>query len=523
MKPKRRVGLDLGTHAFKLVRVELQGGEPLVTHCRVHELPGTVDPAVRVQALKQLLEGIPLDRFTQVVSVLDDPFLLLRQVVVPPMPVKELADAVRWELQPYLAIPPETATVDVQPLAEAPGATPKKWKVLAVAAPTSTVKEHLDFLGQAGIKPAQLVPKAMAIAVWLRQVRPESTEPIALLDLGGTSSEFLVVQQNQPLFVRKIPVAGGDITKGMTAVLMTSQGQIGLTEQEAESLKRQVGIPSTGSTEVGPKGISGTQLLSLIRGSLERLAVEVERSLTFYGESTQGKGVTELILLGGGAHLKGLSDWLKERLGLQVTVAPFQEKIQQLSLLPALGASLTAGTGFNLLPSSIREAGRLQIQRAAWVSAGMATVLGMILLRIGLGLYERNLVNQAAALRMERIALGTELSLAQVAMAASERLRSEPYWEELFKELSRSVPPEIYLTELSINERQVVVRGRIRHGGPAPDQILAGWMRTLREGLFAQVTLGSSRQIPTGGGSASGGEGSAQESEFEVSCRIRES
>ncbi len=511
-RSKRIIGLDLGTYTFKLVQLELRKSGPVVLQWRVKELPSGADSAGRLETLKQLLKGIPLDRSTRVVSILDDPFLLLRQVTVPPMPPGELADAVRWELQPYLAMPAETATVDVQILGEVQESAAKKVRVLAVAAPTSMIKEHLEFLAQAGVRPAQLVPKGVAICAWLRHARPESAEgPIALLDLGGTASDFLVIQKSQPIFVRKIPVAGSDITKGMTGVLMTSQGQVGLSEEEAEALKRQVGIPTAGSTDLGPKGISGTQLLSLIRGSLERLAVEVERSLTFHGESTQGKGVTELILFGGGAQLKGLPEWLGDRLGLKVTVPSMEEAAPELSLVPALGASLTAGTGLNLLPQSVKEAGRLQVRRAALIGIGTAVALGIVLLRVGMGLYERNLVNEAAALGMERSALGAELSLAQAALNASQRQRTEPYWEELFKELSQAVPREIYLTGLSIQEGQIGLRGRIRPGNRAADQILAAFTRTLREGLFTQVTLGSHRQI----------EGPLRESEFEVTCRIQ--
>ncbi|MBI3616437.1 MAG: pilus assembly protein PilM [Candidatus Omnitrophica bacterium] len=524
MKGKPVLGLDLGSCTFKLVLLEWRESRPLVTQMRFLELPPGCDEAARQAALKQLLQGIFPAEFAQVVSVVDDPFACLCHVLVPPMPAGELLGAVRSELQQHLAVPPEEAMVDYQPSGEVEVSGVKKQKLLAAALPKAAIQKHLNLLSEAGVRPTQLFLKAVAVARWVQQKSPRKDGPVGLLYLGGSSSEFIVVEGGQPLFTRKVPVSGVDFTKGMTGTLMTEQGQTRLTESEAETIKRSLGIPQDPLSETGAKGISGTQLCALLRGNLERLTAEVERSLVFYGESTGGPAVSELILVGGGAHLKGLSDRLQEHLKIQVQVPDPLEGFQQtpaalqgpasatpLSFVPVLGAALTEGLGINLLPAEIKQAHQMRIQRAALTGVLTATVVGALLIRIGMGVYERTLRTQITAFSLERAAVASELVQARIAFVTQEKQRSQPRWEDLFKELTHVLPREIYLTGLTLSGNEVTLRGQVREQGRPSDQVLADFLRALEEErFFTQVRLISSRQL----------EGPAKESEFEIRCSL---
>jgi len=525
MTPRRILALDLGGRTFKGVLAE-RGRDKGFTVCRVKllELSPNADPTLRQAALKELLAEFQPLRSIRIVGVVDDPFLCLKAVAIPPIPEAERAEAIQWELRPSLSVRPEEAIFDFELRGEINGAGSKKLNFLAASVPASKVWENLSFLGQAGVRPVQLIPKAQAIAAWAHRIRPSSQGPIALLDLGGSSSEFLVVQNGELLFTRKIPVSSSDITRGMTAALMTPQGQVSLTEAAAEALKRSVGIPGAAAAEISAGGISGMQVLALIRGSLERLALELERSLVFYGESTAGTPVTELILLGGGAHLKGLSAWLEARLKISATVPdPFtnilrdpagQEKAPEemsLSLVPSLGACLRAGSGINLLPSEMKRALKVQVARAVLIGFGTALLLGALLVRIGVGIHHRNLYYRINALRVEEMALAPQLAQARVALFIQAQQLQQPRWKEMLKELSHRVPSESYLVDLNVSQRQVFLRGRVRHQNRPPEVILSEFMRKLEEGLFTQVRLSSSRRL----------EESSAETEFEILCFLK--
>lgn len=518
-KIRRILALDLGSCTFKAVMLELEDSKRQITHAKVVELPPGADPAIRQTALKDLLKEISEEKFQEVVSVVEDPFACVRQVRVPLMPMGELSGAVRWELQQSVPVPPEELLVDHELLGEVERDGSKKLKVLAAAIPTATVRGHLAFLTEGGLTPTQLLPRATAVAAWVRH--QGEAGPVAVLCIGGRSSEFLVVKEGTLAFSRKIPVAGCDMTDAMTGVLVTDQGQVGLTKEEAETVKRSYGIPAAGSSQTWAKGISSNQVLAMIRGSLERLAVEVERSLTFYEESAGQAGeITELLLVRGGAHLKGLAEWLRERLGIRVRIPdPFQGIPQTpaavaaiaLTLVPALGAALSAGTGVNLLPTEVRQAALTQAKRTALKGLLTAVIVGAVLIRVGIGIYRQSLIRQMEAFRLEQEAVGRQLIAAQATIAASEQLALEPNWEELFRQLSQGIPSEIYLTGLVVEDRAVILRGRIRQIHQTTDRVMEEFMGTLERGAFARVRLGSSRQL----------EQAVPEAEFEIRCLLK--
>jgi len=524
VKTRRILSLDVGGCTLKLAVVHREEAHPRVVQVRLSEVPAGSDAGVRSQALKALLEGIPLEQMDEIVTVVDDPFLCLRQVVVPQIPAKEMNDAVRWELQRFLAIPPEETAVDYEVLQGLGGEGIRKQKLLVVAVPAAAIQRDLDFLSQVGLRPTQMMPKCAALQRWLGAVRPgEHAEPVGILEIGGSACELMVMEAGRVVFSRKFPGGGAEITRDMTGVLMAEQGQVALTHAEAETIKRSVGIPAAEAASLGAKGISGTQLFSLIRGSLERLVVETERSLAFYAESAAGAAVGELVLVGGGAHLKGLAEWIGERLGLRISVMPPLEGLAEvpgalggaaagmpLALAPVLGAALGAGKGFNLLPIELQERIRVQVQKAALKAALTAAALTALLLWAGLHLGRISLRRQIEAFQMERRVVSDQLREMRIAVSAHRRLEREPDWEATFRELTYQVPREVYLTELTLEGSGVVIHGRVRRLGSPPEEVLRRFLDELEKGRFTQVALRSSRQVEAG----------AEASEFEIGCRL---
>ena len=444
MKPKRVLGLDIGSCTFKLALLELQDSRPVLTHARLLEVPAQAEPNVRQAALQSLLEGIDLNHLSGLVSVLDDSFTCVQKVLIPPMPAGEVADAVKWELQRFLAVPPEEVAVAYRLLGQQEVDGVKKQRLLAVALPSAAIREHLSFLAQAGLHPTTLIPKTSALSAWLtRGGGPKAAqEPVAILEIGGGGCELIVTENGEAVFSRKISCSATGLTKEMTGVLMTEQGQVSLTEAEAETVKRSVGIPPAEAAGLGMRGVSGMQIFSLIRGSLERLAVETERSIAFYSESSEQGAVKELFLVGGGAHLKGLAEWLRTRLGVQVAVPKTLDGVVQLpgalqsnaaamelSLAAALGAALGAGKGMNLLPLELQESLRVSIQRAALKAAVTGGLLGAVLLWSGLQVYHHSLMKQIGAFDLEQKAVAQQIPAVRAAAVVRERWGREPDWK----------------------------------------------------------------------------------------------
>ncbi len=524
MRSTQVLGLDLGTHAFKLVRFEAKDGKLALKQAKLVALPAPADPKGHPEVLRSLLGDIPALEFAQVVSVIDDPVSCVREITIPPMPAGEIVNAIQWELQRFMTASPEEVTIDYQPLGEIEVEGAKKQRILAVAIPTEAIQTHLALLGEAGLSPTRLVPKSIAVAQWMDRLDLGQKRSVGVLDLGSCGSEFMVVRNGTPFFTRKIPVGGQEITRSMTGVLMTDQGQVGLSEAQAEELKRRIGIPKPESAQILQEGISEVQLLSLMRGSIERLVTEVERSITFHDELPEAQEIGELVLMGGGAHMKGLAPWLGERLGVRVSVPNPLEELQvsgddalgqevteaSCTLIPVLGAVLQKEGGINLLPREIKEAVKIKLQHAALKGMLTAAILMAALCWVGIQTHRQSLQKQITALGVEMRAMAQELPAARAIVAAQARLHREPDWEGLFRELSCAVPSEAYLTELGVQEQRVMLRGRVRKLNRPPEDVSSELMRRLRDGIFTDVQLRSSRQT----------ERSGEALEFEIECRL---
>ncbi len=523
-RPLRTLALDLGSASFKLAVVEGAADAARVVQLRRLELPAGADAAARQAALAQLLQGMSQEGLTRIVSVVDDPFVCVRQITLPPMPPAEMAGAVAWELQSALAMPAEQAVVGYQALGEVVVDGVKKVRLLAAAIPAALVRDHLAMLTQAGLTPTQFVPRALAVTAWVRRAMPGAARTIAVLDVGAASSEFLILHGDTLPMVRKIPIAGSDLTKAMTSVLMTPQGQVGLTEAQAERAKRTLGIPELIEGSENTWGMTRAQLLSMLRGPLEQLAVEVERSLAFAADLLGGSAISELFLVGGSAHLRGLPQWLGRQLGLPVTCPTPLEMLAgvpgvaeegvvaaPLSLVPVLGAALDDRLTLNLVPAEVRAAAAAHVRRAAITAALTTVMVGAILVRVGLAVGHHTLQTKITAAQLEQSAVTPQLAMWRASLAAQDARAQRPPWAELFRALSHVTPREMYLTGLAVDDHTMAIRGRVRDLGRPTDVVLAEFMRTLANGLWADVTLGSSRRL----------EQPAPIVEFDLRCRVK--
>ena len=108
---------------------------------------------------------------------------------------------------------------------------------------------------------------------------------------------------------------------------------------------------------------------------------------------------------------------------------------------------------------------------------------------------------------MELSSLGPQLKQAGGQSQAYKILADEPYWEDVFKELGNTIPADIYLTELSMKNKTIKIRGLIV--SEEKERLLSDFIRGLERGIFKKVTLVTTKEMK---------EKTANE--FELKCRV---
>ena len=433
------------------------------------------------------------------------------------MPKAELRDGISLEAKNYFPFPIDDSLLDYEILGDVVEKGIRKYEVAVSVSPKLTVEKYLLLLGKTGIKPASFVPSSYALQKVAQELSTEEGKTQCFVDIGKLHTELIICKGRYLLFSRKIPVAGDEFTKAMTGVLVSDRGRTELTLDEAEKIKQETGIPSETESKIIEDKISTTQVLSMLRTPLEQLVSEIERCFDYYREESGGGKIDSLLLFGGGASLGGLIKYLSEGLGMEVKLGdPLERLILEENAVSerdkvshrlelAIGAALTEGKGINLLPAEIKEETKRTFKRSGIEATIVGTALVLVLFYIGMRIQLNNFQKKISVAKMELSSLGPQLK--QVAIFGL--LAKEPYWDDVFKELSNIIPPDIYLTGLNMENNVIRMHGIVN--SQEPEESLSNFILTLEKGLFNNVKLITTKEI-TG----------KTANEFEITCWIDE-
>ncbi len=114
------------------------------------------------------------------------------------------------------------------------------------------------------------------------------------------------------------------------------------------------------------------------------------------------------------------------------------------------------------------------------------------------------------ALKLEERTLAPQLNALRGKMLTSRILKDKPYWEDVLKEISHVIPPEIYLTYLEAGDEGLRLKGDILRGNQDSQVILSKFMLALEEGILQDVSLVRTRKK----------SGNASIAEFEITCIV---
>lgn len=186
----------------------------------------------------------------------------------------------------------------------------------------SVLVPHLDNLQKAAetakVQPRAIVTAGVAAA---RTVLTESQmeSGVALVDVGGSTTNVAVYEEGDLQFVGVVPLGGINITNDLAIGLKTDP-------EVAEIVKVAHGSALIRSDNAGITIKHGGELYSfqtadideIIDARLEEIFEAVQKELKKAGRA--GKLPSGIVLTGGTAQLKGLADYVRNYLGLAARV-----------------------------------------------------------------------------------------------------------------------------------------------------------------------------------------------------------
>lgn len=236
--------------------------------------------------------------------------VLLNHLEFPLLTDEELNSAIFFELENRLPIPLSQIYVDWIKL---PSLSPRKIEILTVAISKKIVEDYVEVIKNAGFFPLSAEPESFSVLRIAQQEIGEEmkNKSFLILDLGEAKTIFIFIFNFFPYFTFSCPISGTFLTKRLTEVL-------NLPLTEAESLKRKIGLKKILKLE---KRDLEEKVFEILIPPLVDLSQQAKKFLAFFNNWAQKQNlpqIQKIYLCGGGSNLKGITNFLKSQLGIEV-------------------------------------------------------------------------------------------------------------------------------------------------------------------------------------------------------------
>lgn len=215
-------------------------------------------------------------------------------------------------------------------------------RALVAAAPKDRISKTFAVFGRTGADLKAISTSAISLASVGRVSLPPATPQMAeagrspcllYVDLGHKHTQFVAMGPKGPLAVRSTRRGGRQITAAIAKAFSMSKADAEVAKQTDAFLPHR-----------GVAGLSAAQMESgaVVAKAFEPILRELEQTRLWL-RSTYHLEVAQVVLLGGGAQLAGVREYVAEHTGLHV--ADFAPKAPGLKIDPSAAKNLSGFAG----------------------------------------------------------------------------------------------------------------------------------------------------------------------------------
>ncbi|MBW1980436.1 MAG: type IV pilus assembly protein PilM [Deltaproteobacteria bacterium] len=301
------IGLDIGSHAVKIVHLVPAKGAHRLKHLGMSLLPpnvivdGSVKDHEAVQtAIKKLLRHLKVKEKNVAISI-SGYSVIIKKIDLPQMTEEELLENIQVEAEQYIPFNVEDVNIDFQIL----GSSPEKedrMEVMLVAAKKEVIEDYANLLKQAGLTPQVVDVDFFALENAFEANYPTAESGgVALVDIGASKMNINVLKNGVSMFNRDASIGGYQITQDI-------QERFGMEYEEAEKVK--LGH----STEKVPL----QDLEAMFVSAATSWSTEVKRAIDFFYATYPDEVINKIFLSGGSSRLPGLDSLLSKDTNIPV-------------------------------------------------------------------------------------------------------------------------------------------------------------------------------------------------------------
>lgn len=447
---KRIIGFDIGKNHISVTQVLLKGKNIVIEKFIEEKLEagqGNNNHERIVATIKKIMTQV--DSYDAVHTSLSSSVVIFKELKLPFLSYDKINKVVRYEVEPLLPFAIHEATIDfiITKQYEEDASS----QILVAAVQNQHIEQHIEFFTAAGVVPSLITVDLFALYGFYKFIPQYAHLPggVALIDLGMLTTRIAYVHNGQLRFIRTI-----------------NKGTSHLAKSLSDALEMQPNEAMDNLIRYGLEKNNDSRYLAAIDQIYTVFWNEIQLTLQSFTTQVDDQGIKNILLLGGGAEIKGVVAFVHSLLQVQCTLMHAADilydphiSIKNKTILPSSGIiSLSTALpcliteNFNLAP---QQAERTEpANKQLFAAAGLCLAL-LAALAINNFLQMRSLSN-------------TAIKSAQDALDALKKSKNfeEPLREifkpETVKKTERDAARQGKLTEeLQLNEAEYLANDAV--------------------------------------------------------------
>jgi type IV pilus assembly protein PilM len=321
--------VDLGTSTLKFAEFGVsRGGALTLLHFGVTELG--LDPnkeEERAKFITPTLAKLFKDhkiKGREVYLSISGQSVFMRFVKLPPVDPAQVEQVVKFEAQQNVPFPIDEVTWDYQ-MMPARTAGSNEAEAVIVAIKKEVIEAEVDAVERVGVKIKQVDVAPFALLNAFRYSELQTSECTLIIDMGARSTNLVFVEKNS-FWIRNVPIAGNQISQSICNEMQEPF-------MAAETLKKGKGFVSLGGVYADPDDVDAARISKLIRSTMTRLHVDINRSIAYYRTTLNGAPPKRVFLTGGSSQLPYLDLFIADKLNLPIA---YFNPLRNVNLSPAV-------------------------------------------------------------------------------------------------------------------------------------------------------------------------------------------
>jgi type IV pilus assembly protein PilM len=308
------ITVDLGTSTLKFAEFGIgRGGALTLLRFAVTELgldPNKEEERAKfiTPALAKLFKEHRI-KGREVLLSISGQSVFMRFVKLPPVDPTQVEQVVKFEAQQNVPFPIDEVTWDYQMMPTR--SSSNEAEAVIVAIKKEVIEAEVEAVERVGVKIKQVDVAPFALLNAFRYSELQIDDCTLIIDMGARSTNLVFVEKNS-FWIRNIPIAGNQISQSICNELQEPF-------TAAETLKKGKGFVSLGGVYADPDDADAARISKLIRSTMTRLHVDINRSIAYYRTTLGGAPPKRVFLTGGSSQLPYLDLFIADKLSLPVT------------------------------------------------------------------------------------------------------------------------------------------------------------------------------------------------------------